>query len=424
MSSLSPTQQEGLKQVLGLMQLHGLTQADVKAALAQEKRTGREKSGNFSKGEMILRLFTYLGGALIFAGLGVFIETIWGDIGSLSRVVITLGAGFTAYLLGVLFAHDARLEKAATPTFLVAALLQPMGLFVFLDEYFDGGDAALGGIFVFGLLLVQQALTFVKLRRPALLLFSLLAAISFTVSVTEYFDINRGLSALMCGTFLFFVTVDLHKRETYKDLTPFLFIVSTLFFFPGLYHFIGNTIYDSIGLAFTLAMLAFAVLRSHKTLYVLSILYTCAYFIGGPGGGWYGGWNIYKELNAVFAGSSLLLAGHWLRRFNFISLYPVWMFAGIGFALGGVYSILYETPLEAAFIGAAALGIYASLLLRSRAALAASVLWLIGFISAFSARHFADTVGWPLLLIVLGFLILGAGLMFARLAGRIRKSPA
>ena len=111
-----------------------------------------------------------------------------------------------------------------------------------------------------------------------------------------------------------------------------------------------------------------------------------------------------------------------MRQSAYISLYPLWMFLGMAFALGGVYSVVEHTVFETAFVAASAFGIYASLELRSRAALAASVLWLIGFITAFTAEHFANTVSWPLLLMFIGFLILGAGFVFARLAGRIKNA--
>jgi hypothetical protein len=421
MTALSHSQQEGLKQVVGLMETHNLSVGNVRAAVNANKK-GNKEERNRSRGEIILRLFTYLGGTLIFAGLGVFIETIWADIGSLPRVIVTFGSGFTAYLLGMVFTADKRFEKAATPAFIISFLLQPIGLFVFLDEYFSGGEPALGSMLVFGLLTIQQGLTFVKFRRPALLLFTLLYGTGFFISATEYFDIERGISALIIGTFLFFTSVDLQKRTDFKDLTPVFFIISTIFFFSGLYHYIGQTVLDPIGLSVTLTMLAYAVIRDNKTLYVMSVLYMCGYFIGGPGGGWYGGWNQNKEITAVFTGTSLLLTGHWMRQSNYISLYPVWMFLGMAFALGGVYSFVYETAFETLFIAAAAFGIYASLELRSRASLAASILWLIGFITAFTAEHFANTVGWPLLLIFIGFLILGAGFVFARLAGRIKKA--
>src|SRR6187549_2094572 len=119
-------------------------------------------------GSIVLRVFYYLGGTLVFAGLGIYIQTVWHDLTSLQRVLITLGPGFVAYLLGILFARSPDLEKAATPAHLVAFVMQPTGLFVLLDEYFKGDDAALGAMAVFGPLALQQFLTFLNLRRPSL----------------------------------------------------------------------------------------------------------------------------------------------------------------------------------------------------------------------------------------------------------------
>lgn len=425
-ANLTSTQQEGLQQVLNLMETHKLNLSHIRAA--EHARKKQDKTGHsenaLSRTDLIMRLFAYLGGTLIFAGLGVFIETIWNDLGSLPRVIVTFGSGFTAYILGLVFASDKRFEKAATPAFIMAFLLQPTGLFVFLDEYFDGNDIALGSMFAFGPLALQQALTFLKFRRPALLLFSLLFGFGFFGALTEYADINRGLSALMVGTFMFFISVDLQNRTDFKDLTPFLYILSTILFFSGLYYFIGRTVFDPLALSVILAMLLYAVHSSSKTLYVLSLLYMAGYFGGGPGGGWILGWHHYNELAAIFTGTSLMLAGYWLRSSNYISLFPVWMFCGSGFALSGFYGLLLNTPLEPLFIGASALGIYASLLLRSRAVLASSVLAMIGFIVSFTARHFANTVGWPLLLIFIGFAVLGSGFFFARMSGRIKNAAA
>ena len=60
-------------------------------------------------------------------------------------------------------------------------------------------------------------------------------------------------------------------------------------------------------------------------------------------------------------------------------------------------------------------------MMRSRAMLAASIISLISFITYYAKRHFAESVGWPLLLILFGFIILLAGFVFARLSARIRE---
>ncbi len=84
--------------------------------------------------------------------------------------------------------------------------------------------------------------------------------------------------------------------------------------------------------------------------------------------------------------------------------------------------MLYDTAGAPLFPGVATLAIYAALALRSRAMLAAAILGLLGFVVDYAQRHFAKSVSWPLLLIVFGFVVLLAGVVFARLSGRIREA--
>lgn len=422
MTGLSAAQKDGLEQILRLMDTHSLSGADVKKAAAEHKKAQKSGGKELSKGETILRVFAYMGGALIFAGLSVFIETIWDDISSLPRVILTLGTGFTAYICGVIFALDKRFEKVATPAFILAFIMQPTGLFVLLEEYFPGDNAALGGIVVFAPLALQQFLTFIKFRFSSLLLYSLLYLLGFAFSFVEYHDLDRGASSLVLGTFLLFTTINMQIKEKLKDLTPLFFVIATVLFFSGVYYYVGRTAFDSIALSLILSLLGFAVLKESKTLYVLCMIYMTAYFCGGPGGGWGAfDWHFYNQVTAIFTGASLVLAGQWLRRSNYISLHPLWMFLGTCFALGGLYSI-FPPVLEPIGIACAALAIYGSLLLKSRAVLAAAVLSMISFIVKFSADHFANTIAWPVLLIVFGLIIVASGFLFSRLSNRIKAS--
>lgn len=54
--------------------------------------------------------------------------------------------------------------------------------------------------------------------------------------------------------------------------------------------------------------------------------------------------------------------------------------------------------------------------------LASAILALIIFIIAYAQRRFADSVSWPLLVILFGFMVLAAGFVFARLSARMRLS--
>jgi hypothetical protein len=416
-----------IAEILRIIEANNLDAADlrklVKATRTNASRDDRGRPATL--GSLVLRVFYYLGGTLVFAGLGIYLETVWQDLTSLQRVLVTLGPGFVAYLLGIVFARNKDLESAATPAHIVAFVMEPVGAFVLLKEFFHGNDTALGAMIVFGPLAVQQFLTFFALRRPSLLLFTLLFTYGFAGAATVHFDFDFGISALACGLFLYLLSVDMHRKHAYRELTPLFFTLGSGLMLAGLSYHVGGMIYEPLALALCFGFLMHAVLSESRTLYVMSLLYVAGYFFDGLGGSWWG-WSTYQrhhyELTAMFTGASLAMAGHWLSRSSFISASPVWLFVGTAFALGGAYGMLYDTAVAPLFAGVATLAIYAALALRSRAMLAAAILGLLGFIGDYAQRHFAKSVSWPLLLIVFGFVILVAGFVFARLSGRIKES--
>jgi hypothetical protein len=423
----SSTKAQAIAEILRIIEANHLDAADLRElAEATRKEVSLEDRGRRATlGPLVLRVFYYLGGTLVFAGLGIYITTVWRDLTSLQRVLVTLGPGFVAYLLGIIFARNKDLESAATPSHIVAFIMQPVGVFVLLNEFFHGDDTALGAMIVFGPLAVQQFLTFLALKRPSLLLFTLLFTYGFAGAATAYFDFDFGISALACGLFLYLLSVDMHRRRAYRELTPLFFTLGSGLMVAGLSYHVGGTIYEPLALALSFGFLMHAVLSGSRTLYVISLLYVASYFFDDFGGGWWR-WSTYQrhhyELTAMFTGASLALAGHWLSRSSFISASPVWLFVGTALGLGGAYGMLYDTAGAPLFAAVATLTIYAALALRSRAMLAAAILGLLGFTVDYAQRYFARNVSWPLLLIAFGFVTLLSGFIFARLSNRIRES--
>jgi len=417
-----------IAEIRRIIEANHLESADLQELVTSTRRDTprRERVRHAVLGPIVLRVFYYLGGTLVFAGLGIYIQTVWPDLTSLQRVLITLGPGFVAYILGILFARTAEFEQAATPAHLVAFVMQPVGITVLLDEFFKGNDTALGAMIVFGPLAVQQFLTFVALKRPSLLLFTLLYTYGFVGAASVHFEFDYGVSAFACGLFLYLLSVDMHRKDTFRDLTLLFFPLGSGLMLAGLSYHLGGTIYEPLALALSFGFLMHAVVSGSKTLYVMAILYVAGYFVDGFGGSWWGWSSSYQrhhhELTAMVTGASLVLAGHWLRRSLLISASPVWMFLGTAFVLGGAYGMTFDNASAPLFAGVATVAIYAALALRSRAMLAAAILGLLGFTADYAQRHFARSLSWPLLLIAFGFVILLAGFVFARLSGRIKET--
>jgi uncharacterized membrane protein len=119
----------------------------------------------------------------------------------------------------------------------------------------------------------------------------------------------------------------------------------------------------------------------------------------------------------IFLGLSYLLVGYGCRSFFVVRdeaegveqrriqdlIYGAGTAAllGAGMSFGGVWDVLLIAPIFAAF--------YGSTYLKSRSMLIVAGLFLIGHIINLTSKYFIDTIGWPIALIVVGFMIIGIG---------------
>lgn len=86
---------------------------------------------------------------------------------------------------------------------------------------------------------------------------------------------------------------------------------------------------------------------------------------------------------------------------NFLYFFGTLAVLGGGSQLKGMWELLYFIPLFGAF--------YLSVFIRSRLMLVLAALFLIGHLVVLTSKYFANTIGWPVTLIVCGFLIIGIG---------------
>ena len=279
-------QEDALRQIAAIAREHGLSAADVMAAISAREDESDGKTSALTK------LLGFLGGIFVLAGLGVFIEMQWSSLNSVARIVVTLGSGMAAFVTAYIAADDERWEKTSTPLFLVAALLQPTGILVAIDEFSRGGDERHAILLVSGVLFVQQILTFVKLRRSALLFLSLIFAVCFYGVSLDLLDLDEDLIAFTIGLSSLSVTYSI-DRTRHATITPFWFFASATALMVGLFSLIEGTFAEILflGAACGLVFLSTWV-RSRGLLVVgtVSILayvgyYTAAHFtnvVGWP----------------------------------------------------------------------------------------------------------------------------------------------
>lgn len=119
--------------------------------------------------------------------------------------------------------------------------------------------------------------------------------------------------------------------------------------------------------------------------------------------------DIYTYITMVIGLSYLLLAytfrGGWNGRLVGILNF----FGSIGFFAAAFSRVFDSLSWQALFFVFVIVGMVASIPLKSRNILAVSTLFLVAHFIYITGEYFANSVGWPISLIALGFLIIGLG---------------
>jgi uncharacterized membrane protein len=306
--------EDALHDIVSLVKYNHITLDEIKHALEAAPALASKPSAS-----VLSKLFAYIGGIFVFAGIGIFINMNWDDFGSVARVIVTLGVGLMAFMMGLVCLADKRYEKAATPLFIVAAILQPMGILVMLQEYSSGGDARHGLIYMSLYMLIQQGAVFWAKRLSVL-----------------------AFSAILFGCILLANLFDI----------------------------------------------------------------------------W--GWD--GELIGMVIGVSLICVAYALQNSKHLAIAPFWYFVGGVILMWSVFEAVQNTPLELLYLGLSALMIFVSTHVRSRALLGVGTLAMLIYIGYYSAKHFANTLGWPIALVIIGIALIGMSSLAVRLNNKYIKT--
>ena len=131
--------------------------------------------------------------------------------------------------------------------------------------------------------------------------------------------------------------------------------------------------------------------------------------IGGPAEGWFGIKDMYQYLTMAIGASYLLLSHSFREGWNKHLIGALYFFGSIGF-LGASFSQVSDSALWQMFYFPIVIGgLFLSTYMKSRSILVISTLFLIAHISYITGKYFASSLGWPISLVVLGFIFIGLG---------------
>lgn len=308
--------EDALQDIVSLARHNQITLEEIAQAFNAPKiQTVKASSSVLSK------LFGYIGGIFVFAGIGVFISMYWDDFGSAARVIVTLGTGLVAFIMGLMCLADKKYERVATPLFLISSFLQPTGILVMLQEYSSGGDVRHGMLFMAIYMLIQQGATFWAKRRTVL-----------------------AFSAILFGCIFFANLFDI--------------------------------------------------------------------------------WDVNEKLIGIVIGTSLLCIAYTLNQSKHLAIASFWYFVGAVTLLWSIFESVEKSPLEPVYLGASALIIFLSTYVRSRTLLLVGTLSMLLYIGYYTAKHFANTVGWPIALVMIGIALIAVSSLAVRLNNQYIKSSS
>ena len=258
---------ETLAQIIALTSQHKISISEIENAMSAKP----EKSGN----GIAMKIFGTLGGVFILAGISAYVGMFWGEMNSAARVIITLGSGFVAYILGIIFSRDTRYLTAVAPLLFIAALLESGGLFVLIDEYFNNNtnNWRLACLIVFGLMSMQQGLTFVSMRIPILLFTTLWFSSSFLWVSFDMLGVSEKLNAIIIGSSLLTIAYGI-RSSIYQRTLQFAYLFGSIMFLGGAWDLLDNS---PLYLALTCFMVYVSIFAHSTTLLVISVLAMLSY---------------------------------------------------------------------------------------------------------------------------------------------------
>jgi hypothetical protein len=358
-----------LKHIKQLMNTYDILPSEVEAAFHKPTSLNTSSSKR-SKGGTAKTLFTYLGAIFILAGVSTYIGTFWDTMGSAPRVLVTLGIGYVLLIVLIAALHEQRYTKLVLPLTLASVFMMTGGWYVILDEmYPDSSNSQAATLFVCGVMAIHQGALIGKYRRTVLAFTSLFFVYSFMYVGLELLELDIAYIAIVLGASMFLVGTALEKT-LYRALAEPALLIGVCWLNSGLF--------DRV-----------AILTS-------------------------------AHWASLIIGISVILTAYGLHRSErYPRLIALGYFVGSIMAYASLFDHVQNTSIELIFLAVTACGLYACVMMESRALLLTTVVAMLAFIGYYSAEHFSNSLGWPITLMLMGVAFLSVGAIALKVKRRI-----
>jgi hypothetical protein len=354
-----------LQNIRQLMVTYEITPAEVEKAFDATSSVIPDAIDR-SKGDVAKTLFIYLGAIFVLSGIGIYVGMFWQSMISVMRIFITLGVGYILLVILISSLQQKKFPSLVLPLTIASVSFLLVGWFVLIDEIFpDGDNWRAATLFVFAMMTLHYGGLFSKYHRLAFAFLALFFVYGFMHIGLEMLGLSMTYVAIILGSSLFLV---------------------------------GTAIEQS----------------PQRVLAELALLIGACWLNGGL----FGLIAISTSTNwaSIITGVSVTSAAYGMHK---AGQYP--RLIGLGFLFGsamfyaGLFDLVQSTSLELIYFAITASLLYVCVKLRSRMLLLTTVLAMLFYTSYFSAKHFSDSLGWPITLVLIGVTFLGIGTMVIKL---------
>ena len=262
---------DALVEIVALVRQHGLTVGEIASALDSDPHTRVARSSG-----TLSRVFGYVGGTFVFVGLAIYIGMRWDDLGSVGRVILTLGPGFCAFVLALVCTTNEAFAGATLPLFLIAALVQPTGILVMMKEFSQGGDPAYGVLFMNMIIVIQQGCAFWALRRTVLAFTTIIFATGLATVALDLLHVGHDLMGIVLGVSLGCVAWSL-DRSPHRSLAGPVYFFAALLFLAACYHALRHTAIEVLFVGLSCAVVFLSIVARSRSLLAVGTLALIAY---------------------------------------------------------------------------------------------------------------------------------------------------
>lgn len=216
------------------------------------------------------RLFAYLSGICLFSGISAYINMFWHEMNSLERVIITLGSGLCLYIMAMVSRTDPRYSRAASPMFLMGAVLQGTGMLVAIDEWNLILNPQYAVLSVFGFMALQELYTFMKTGISTVLFFTIAYATLFFAMALDTLNVDMRLNGMVIGISLVLLVYGINKVR-HTSMSGFWYLCGSVLFLGYSFDMMRGTVFEILYLGVAGCMVYFSVLSHSRMLITVSV---------------------------------------------------------------------------------------------------------------------------------------------------------